>query len=248
MGQRSKERRGRSRGTNPFKHTNKPRLTQLVVTKHEPEPLEAKTPKQAEYLQALHDFDQVVCMGPSGTGKSYCAASYAADMLIAGKIQKIVLTRPAVGVDEDLGFLPGGLDKKIEPWVVPITEVLEARLGRDRYKALLVKKELEVVPLSYMRGRTFHGAFVLLDEAQNTTYNQIKMFLTRIGEGSKVLINGDIRQSDLKKDSGLAIILQIIAGQKLHLPVVEFTDNDVVRSGICRVWTKAFATHEDGNK
>mgnify|MGYP000349586510 CR=1 FL=1 len=204
------------------------------------EPLKALNPRQAEYIRSITKGDQVFTLGPAGTGKTYIAATIAADMLLDEKIEKVVLSRPAVGVDEEHGFLPGDINKKIAPWVVPFTEVMQKRMGKDRYRQAMINGQIEIVPIAYMRGRTFDKALVFLDEAQNTTYSQIKMFLTRVGEGAKVIVNGDIRQTDLEGESGLAAVLGMIKRQRLTVPVVEFTNEDVVRSGICKMWAEAF--------
>ena len=209
------------------------------------EPLKALTKRQGQYIKAVYTGEQVFTLGPAGTGKTYIAAMIAADMLADGKIEKIVLSRPAVGVDEEHGFLPGSIQQKIAPWIVPFTEVMQKRLGKDRFRQAMSNGEIEVVPIAYMRGRTFNNALVFLDEAQNTTYSQIKMFLTRIGENSKVIVNGDIRQTDLEGTSGLAAVLAMIESYQLPIPVVEFTNEDVVRSGICKLWTAAFEQFED---
>ena len=208
------------------------------------EPLKALNPRQAEYIRAIYKGSQVFTLGPAGTGKTYIAASIAADMLLDGKIERIILSRPAVGVDEEHGFLPGDINKKIAPWVVPFTEVIQKRMGRDRFKHAMHQGQIEIVPIAYMRGRTFDNCLVFLDEAQNTTYSQIKMFLTRIGEEAKVIVNGDIRQTDLDGESGLATVLNIIDKHQLPVPVIEFTNDDVVRSGICKLWAEAFDKHD----
>lgn len=209
------------------------------------EPLRALNEKQKDYIRAITRGEQVFTLGPAGTGKTYIAAALAADWLMDGKIEKVVLTRPAVGVDEEHGFLPGDIGKKIAPWVLPFTEVMQKRMGKSAFHAAMREGVIEIAPIAYMRGRTFDKALVFLDEAQNTTYSQIKMFLTRIGDGSKVIVNGDIRQTDLEGDSGLAVVLAIIEELQLDIPVVEFTNEDVVRSGICKLWAEAFTAFED---
>lgn len=230
------------------KHRRQPRVIDKTRKREDTlpprEPLKALNKRQGDYIKAITHGDQVFTLGPAGTGKTYIAATIAADMLIDGKIEKIVLTRPAVGVDEEHGFLPGDIQRKIAPWVVPFTEVMQKRMGKDRYRQAMMNGQLEIVPIAYMRGRTFDKALVFLDEAQNTTYSQIKMFLTRIGEGAKVIVNGDIRQTDLEGESGLAIALDVISRYSLPVPIVEFTNEDVVRSGICKLWATAFTEFE----
>lgn len=208
------------------------------------EPLRALNERQKEYIKAITKGDQVFTLGPAGTGKTYIAAALAADWLMDGKIEKVVLTRPAVGVEEEHGFLPGDIGKKIAPWVLPFTEVMQKRMGKSAFHSAMRNGQIEIAPIAYMRGRTFDKALVFLDEAQNTTYSQIKMFLTRIGEGSKVIVNGDIRQTDLEVTSGLLVALGIIGGCDLPISVVEFTNEDVVRSGICKMWAEAFDAFE----
>ena len=230
-------------------HRHKPRSPSYAYVrepKEEPnkEPLKALNRRQADYIKAITRGEQVFTLGPAGTGKTFIAATMAADMLLDGSIEKVVLTRPAVGVDEEHGFLPGDIGKKIAPWVVPFTEVMSKRMGKDRFRQAMSSGQIEIAPIAYMRGRTFDKALVFLDEAQNTTYSQIKMFLTRIGEGSKVIVNGDIRQTDLEGESGLASVLNIIRRYKVNVPVIEFTNEDVVRSGVCKLWAEAFETHE----
>lgn len=209
-----------------------------------PAPIQALTPRQGDLIESINTEDLTVVMGPAGTGKTYVAAALAADMLAAGEVTKLILCRPAVGADEEHGFLPGDIGKKLAPWVVPFTEVIEQRLGKQRFASLMSAGAIEVVPFAYMRGRTFSGAFIILDEAQNTTYAQIKMFLTRIGEDSITVVNGDVEQTDLDAESGLATILGMIDRQRLPIPVIAFTPADVVRSGMCRIWTEAFIKHE----
>lgn len=212
------------------------------------EPIKALNERQKDYIKAITKGEQVFTLGPAGTGKTYIAASLAADWLMDGKIEKIVLTRPAVGVDEEHGFLPGDIGKKIAPWVLPFTEVMQKRMGKERFRTAMHQGQIEIAPIAYMRGRTFDKALVFLDEAQNTTYSQIKMFLTRIGDGSKVIVNGDIRQTDLEGASGLAVALTIIETCELPVPIVEFTNEDVVRSGICKMWAEAFTEFEDAQE
>lgn len=202
--------------------------------------IHAITERQAEYLHALHEHPQVVVMGPAGTGKTYIAAATAANELLDRKIEKIILTRPNVPAGRSLGFLPGSMAEKIGPWVVPFTDVIEKYMGKGAYETAFKNKQIDIVPFEVMRGRTFDNAFIILDEAQNTLPSEMKMFLTRIGEESTVVINGDVKQSDLKADSGLTLILDMIRRQRLPVPVVEFTIDDIVRSDLCAMWIKAF--------
>lgn len=203
-------------------------------------PLRPLTPRQDDYIKAIHRNDQVVVTGCAGTGKTYIAACVAADMLRTYKVKKIILTRPNVPGGRSLGFFPGSLEEKIAPWVVPFTSVIEERMGKGAYESALQKGNIEIVPFEVMRGRTFSDAFVILDEAQNTTPHEIKMFLTRIGEGTKLVVNGDIAQSDLKETSGLAVMLKLIGKYHIPVPHIEFTEEDIVRSDLCAQWVKAF--------
>ena len=201
------------------------------TTHLKPAPLEPKTEAQKRYLNAIRHFTCTFGIGPAGTGKTYIAVSLAAQMLESKQIDRLIMTRPAVEAGESMGFLPGELDEKYEPYLTPLREVLQERLGARTVEYLLKSGRIEAVPLAYMRGRTFKNAFVLLDEAQNVTPKQMKMFLTRIGEGCKVVVDGDIGQSDLGSElSGLADAVARLR----HIPalkVVTFSRDDIVRSG-----------------
>ena len=166
-------------------------------------PITAKTPNQKEYIRAIVANDVVFCTGPSGSGKSYIAAGIAANHIYKDDVEEIIVTRPLVCAGKDIGSLPGELDEKIKPYLLPMEENLKHFLGRDYYGKLFNEGRIRYEPLEVMRGATFHDAYMILDEAQNCTLDQIKMFITRMGENSKVLINGDIRQTDIKKFSGL---------------------------------------------
>jgi phosphate starvation-inducible PhoH-like protein len=199
-----------------------------------------KNDKQAAYIKALRSNPQVIVTGPAGTGKTYIASSFAASLFAHGKIDKIILTRPNVAAGRSLGFFPGTMEEKMAPWVIPFTDVIEACLGKEVYEIAMKKRQIDIVPFEVMRGRTFNRAFVILDEAQNTSPSEMKMFLTRIGEESQVLLNGDIKQSDLKTTSGLKTVIDMIRNQKLPVEHIEFTVDDIVRSDICAMWVKAF--------
>ena len=166
-------------------------------------PITAKTPNQKEYIRDIVENDVVFCTGPSGSGKSYIAAGIAANHIYKDDVEEIIVTRPLVCAGKDIGSLPGELDEKIKPYLLPMEENLKHFLGRDYYGKLFNEGRIRYEPLEVMRGATFHDAYMILDEAQNCTLDQIKMFITRMGENSKVLINGDIRQTDIKKFSGL---------------------------------------------
>ena len=198
------------------------------------------TPTQAIYLNALRTSPQIVVLGPAGTGKTWIAATYAADLFRTGRIDKIILTRPNVPCGRSLGFFPGTLQDKFAPWAAPITEAIKERIGKAAYEIALKKGDIEMVPFEVMRGRSWKNAFVLLDEAQNSTPAEIKMFLTRIGEDCTVVINGDVSQHDLDRTSGLSTVLHLIKSQMLSVSVIEFTRQDIVRSGACAMWVRAF--------
>ena len=204
-------------------------------------PIKALNPTQAEYLDALRKYPQVIVLGPAGTGKTWLAATHAADLYRNRKIDKIILTRPNVPSGRSLGFFPGSLEDKFGPWAVPVTEAIKDRIGKGAYEIALKHGGIEMVPFEVMRGRSWKNAFVLLDEAQNCTPAEIKTFLTRIGEDCTVVINGDVSQCDLPVDSGLATVITMIDRQNLPVPVVEFTQGDIVRSGVCAMWVQAFA-------
>lgn len=199
-----------------------------------------RTQKQREYITSILENVQTFVFGPSGTGKTFIAASMAAYLFLRGDIRKIVLTRPAVEVEEKHGFLPGDIKKKLAPWVIPITEIIEEAIGKAIFIQAINNGDIEVVPFAYMRGRTFQDAFVLLDEAQNTSEHQMKMFLTRIGENTRVVVNGDIQQQDIPSGSGLAMALDMIALHNIPAGIIEFSPNDIQRSGICKMWVQAF--------
>lgn len=204
-------------------------------------PIKALNPTQADYLDALRKSPQVIVLGPAGTGKTWIAATHAADLYRNRQIDRIILTRPNVPCGRSLGFFPGSLEDKFAPWAVPVAEAIKERIGKAAYDIALKNGAIELVPFEVMRGRSWKNAFVLLDEAQNATPSEIKTFLTRIGEDCTVVINGDISQCDLDRDSGLRVVIDIVAKQSLPVPVIEFSRADIVRSGLCAMWVNAFA-------
>ena len=199
-----------------------------------------KNPAQKNYIECINRFPQIFVTGPAGTGKTYIAAAMAADMFLRKDVSKIVLTRPNIPAGKSLGFFAGTIEEKIAPWVIPLTEVLEQRLGKGRFEIAMKRKDIEIVPFEVMRGRSFNNCFVILDEGQNLTPHEMKMFLTRIGEDTKVLVNGDLLQHDLKVHSGLAVAIDLIFKHNIEAAVCNFTHDDVVRSGICAQWTRAW--------
>lgn len=203
-------------------------------------PIKALNQTQADYLAALRASPQVVVVGPAGTGKTWIAATFAADLYRNGRVARIVLTRPNVPCGRSLGFFPGTLEDKFAPWAVPVVEAIKERIGKAAYEIALKHGDIEMVPFEVMRGRSFKNAFVLLDEAQNTTPAEMKMFLTRVGEDCTMVINGDVSQCDLDVGSGLKAAIDLIAARDLPVPVIEFSSVDIVRSGVCAMWVRAF--------
>lgn len=202
--------------------------------------LEPLNEKQQTYIKALQRDTQVIVCGYSGTGKTFIAATTAANMYLQNQIDKIVITRPNVAVGKDLGYLPGDLYEKFAPWAMPVLDVLQKQLGDATFEIALKRGNIEMAPLSLMRGRSFENAFIILDEAQNTTVAEIKMFLTRIGQNCKVVVNGDIKQSDINGQSGLSKIIHLAKKNKLPISIIEFGVEDIVRSDICKDWIIAF--------
>ncbi|MGH6989989.1 MAG: PhoH family protein [Stellaceae bacterium] len=187
-------------------------------------------PHQADYIRALRSHDLVFGLGPAGTGKTYLAVATAVDMLMTGQVERIVLSRPAVEAGERLGFLPGDLKDKVDPYLRPLYDALDDMLPGDQVMKRLASGEIEIAPLAFMRGRTLAHSFVILDEAQNTTPVQMKMFLTRLGEEARMAVTGDLSQIDLPPgvSCGLADALEILAGVA-GVATVEFDESDVVR-------------------
>ena len=190
----------------------------------------ARSAAQAHYVKAMREHELVFGLGPAGTGKTYLAVAAAVDLLMTGRVQRIILSRPAVEAGERLGFLPGDLRDKVDPYLRPIYDALNDMLPADQLTKRLGTGEIEVAPLAFMRGRTLAHAFVILDEAQNTTPVQMKMFLTRLGEGSRMVVTGDPTQVDLPPNvrSGLSDSLEALRGVE-GVSIVRFTDKDVVR-------------------
>jgi phosphate starvation-inducible PhoH-like protein len=203
-------------------------------------PIKPLNPTQANYLDALRVSPQVIVLGPAGTGKTWIAATHAADLFRTGAIDKIILTRPNVPCGRSLGFFPGTLEDKFAPWAAPVIEAIKERIGAAAYEIALKNGAIEMVPFEVMRGRSWKNAFVLFDEAQNSSVVEIKTFLTRIGEDCTVVINGDVSQCDLEHASGLRTVIHMIKSQMLNVPVIEFDRNDIVRSGVCAMWVRAF--------
>jgi len=213
----------------------------LVTRKSE---LHGRTPRQIEYLKHIQEHDITFGVGPAGTGKTYLAVASAVDAFERELVSRIVLTRPAVEAGERLGFLPGDLTQKVDPYLRPLYDALYDLMGFDRVMKMLEKQAIEIAPLAYMRGRTLNHAFIILDEAQNTTPEQMKMFLTRIGIGAKAVITGDVTQVDLPKGhkSGL-IEARRILGEVRGIAFTEFGAEDVVRHPLVARIVAAYEAH-----
>lgn len=211
-------------------------LTETHLTvKAKNKQITARNPKQAEYLDAVKNHHLVFGLGPAGTGKTFLAVAQAVMMMQAGQIDRLILTRPAVEAGERLGFLPGTMQEKIDPYLRPIYDALHDMLPPDQIAKRLADGTIEIAPLAFMRGRTLSSAMVILDEAQNTTPAQMKMALTRIGEGSRMIVTGDLSQTDLPggMKSGLRDALEVLKGVK-DVAFIEFNDEDVVRSRLVK--------------
>lgn len=209
-------------------------------------PVKAKTLGQEQYIHAIENNTIVFGIGPAGTGKTYLAVAMAVKAFKAQEVERIILTRPAVEAGESLGFLPGDLQQKVDPYLRPLYDALFDMLGPDNFQKQLERGTIEVAPLAYMRGRTLDDSFIILDEAQNTTSEQMKMFLTRLGAGSKAVVTGDITQIDLPggKRSGLVEVTHILKNIE-GIETVRFSDKDVVRHHLVQEIVKAYAAYAE---
>ncbi len=216
-------------------------LRSVVAITYRGKQIRCKTLGQQEYVQAIRDHDLTFAVGPAGTGKTYLAMALAVVALKNKEVERIVLTRPAVEAGEKLGFLPGDLTQKVDPYLRPLYDALYDFMGVDSYQRLLERGVVEVAPLAYMRGRTLSDSFIILDEAQNTTSEQMKMFLTRLGFHSKAVVTGDITQTDLPygKKSGLVEAVDILKGIP-EIGMVELTHKDVVRHELVQQIVQAY--------
>jgi len=197
-----------------------------------------RTDKQKEFIDALSSSSQVFVLGPAGTGKTYVTATVASDLYTTKTIDRIVITRPHVAVGKELGFLKGDLTEKTMPWALPVLDVLEKHLGKGTVETGIKNGNIEMAPLALMRGRSFDNAFIIVDETQNITTHELKMLLTRVGEGSTIVLNGDVQQSDLKEADGLSKVIHLAKKHMLPVPIIEFGVEDIVRSDICAQWVK----------
>ncbi len=222
-------------------------INRIMITKTlSGKPIYAKTLNQKHYIQAINKYDLVFGIGPAGTGKTYVAVMNAISKLRDGSVKKIILTRPAVEAGEKLGFLPGDLKEKVDPYLRPLYDALYEALGNRHTEELIEKGTIEIAPLAYMRGRTLENAYVILDEAQNTTTNQMKLFLTRLGFNSKMVVTGDITQIDLphKTTSGLIQAIQLLDNVE-GISIITFERVDVIRHPLVQKVLEKYEKHEN---
>jgi phosphate starvation-inducible PhoH-like protein len=219
----------------------------LLYTKNQI--IRAKTPGQREYVRQVRKNDIVVAVGPAGTGKTYMAVAFAVASLKNNEVTKIVLTRPAVEAGENLGFLPGDLKEKVDPYLRPLYDALDDMIPAEKLRGYIEKRIIEIAPLAYMRGRTLNNAFVILDEAQNASGMQMKMFLTRLGPNSRAIVTGDITQIDLpnRMGSGLVQIQDVLRGVE-GIAFVYFDRNDVVRHRLVKDIIDAYDKYQNGDQ
>ena len=217
---------------------------EVVAITHKGRPIRCKTLGQYEYVKAIREHELTFAVGPAGTGKTYLAMALAVVALRNKEIERIVLTRPAVEAGEKLGFLPGDLSQKVDPYLRPLFDALYDMMGAESYQKLQERGQLEVAPLAYMRGRTLSDAFIILDEAQNTTTEQMKMFLTRMGFRSKIVVTGDPSQIDLPRGrrSGLIEAVEVLDGVS-DIAVQRLTHQDVVRHELVQAIVRAYDAH-----
>ena len=224
-------------------------LANVIALTHSGKPVKCRTFGQKKYMELIDKNTVVFAIGPAGTGKTYLAMAKAVVALKNKEVSRIILTRPAVEAGEKLGFLPGDLQSKVDPYLRPLYDALYEFMGPDAYQRMSENGTIEVAPLAYMRGRTLADAFIILDEAQNCSREQLKMFLTRFGDGSKVIVTGDITQIDLpeEKRSGLSRTAEILKGID-GIGVIELTQRDVVRHRLVKEIIKAFDKFEEKRK
>lgn len=221
-------------------------LGSVIITNARGKAIKSKTIGQKRYVDAINNSEVVFGIGPAGTGKTYLAMAMAVKAFKSHEVSRIILTRPAVEAGEKLGFLPGDLQNKVDPYLRPLYDALHDIMGAETYQKHIERGVIEVAPLAYMRGRTLDDSYIILDEAQNTSPEQMKMFLTRLGFGSKAIITGDITQIDLPrgKYSGLKQVMEILKGIK-GIEFVYFSEKDVVRHKLVKDIIKAYEKHEE---
>ena len=224
-------------------------LTDVVALTHRGRQIKCKTIGQREYVEAVRKHELTIAVGPAGTGKTYLAMALAVVALKNREVERIVLTRPAVEAGEKLGFLPGDMTQKVDPYLRPLYDAMYEIMGVESYQRLLEKGTVEVAPLAFMRGRTLSDAFIILDEAQNTTCEQMKMFLTRLGANSRCVVTGDISQIDLPRGrlSGLKQALTVLDGEE-SIGIVRLNQTDVVRHELVRRIVAAYERYEQTEK
>lgn len=224
-------------------------VTGCVCITSKGRPIKPKTLGQKTYIEAIKNNSITFGVGPAGTGKTYLAVALAVAAFRAGEVNRIILTRPAVEAGEKLGFLPGDLQSKVDPYLRPLYDALFDMLGAETYQRYVERGNIEVAPLAYMRGRTLDDSFIILDEAQNTTREQMKMFLTRLGFNSKMVITGDVTQIDLPEGrrSGLVEVTKILKNVQ-DISVVQFDGRDVVRHKLVQEIIKAYDKYEEGRR
>ena len=201
--------------------------------------IQPKNRNQDKFLDAMRKNQMIVALGPAGTGKSYCAGSMAASLLASGKINQIIVTRPNISTGRSLGFFPGTVEEKLLCWLMPILSVIRSRMGRDKFEYCKNKEQIKLQPLETIRGQSFDDAFIIVDESQNLSIEEIKALSTRIGEGSRMVFLGDLTQKDIK-ESGLQWFSYICEKHNLDLPVIRFSTDDIVRSDIVKRLVKAY--------
>lgn len=236
------ERKAERQVTQAHKSTELPSNVASLIKREEPKPLLPKTENQKQLLDQLRDFDQIFAIGPAGTGKTYVVAAYAADQFRFGKIKKIVLTRPNVPTGKSVGLFPGTLEEKMAVWLAPLTSVIKERIGQGAFEIALKRGDIVFQPLETIRGASYESAFILFDEVQNATFDELTAVVTRLGQNSKLVLSGDFKQTDIGLSSGLQRLLDIVTKNpslQALTGTTRFTSADVIRSGLCKEWVIA---------